>query len=148
MSHKILHLELSQIFNRPIIPKFQPNIIHGCYDKISDQILDIVTNSQSDTYFLFIHLNIVKTCGGVGTRLYFNKRLRVFRIDIELGDVLKTIEGDGTLLDAELDIGIDDSFGGIGAKFLVGSVEAVLKGEIGLIPDDSLLVAHLSTNKK
>ena len=79
--------------------------------------------------------------------MHFNKRLGVFWVDIELGDVLKTIKGDGTLFDAELDIGVDNSFGGVSAKFLVGSVETVLEGEIGLIPDDSLLVAHLSTNK-
>ena len=142
---QIFNLELSQILNRPIIPKFQPNIIHWCYDKISDQILDIVTNSQSDTYFLFVHLNIVKTCRGVWTGLHFNERLGVFGIDFEFGDVLKAIKGDGALFDAELDIGVDDFFGGVGAKFLVGSVEAVLEGEIGLIPDNSLLVAHLST---
>ena len=97
---------------------------------------------------MFVHLNIVKACGGVRTGLHFDERLGVFWIDIELGYVFKTIEVDAALFDVELDIGVDDSFGGVGAKFLVGSVEAVLEGEIGLVPDDSLLVAHLSTKLK
>ena len=145
LPNQIFDLELSQIFDGPIVPKFQLDIINWCNDKISDQILDIVANSQPDAYFLFVHLNIVKACGGVRTGLHFDERLGVFGIDIELGYVFKTIEVDAALFDVELNIGVDDSFAVVGAKFLVGSVEAVLEGEIGLIPDNSLLVAHLST---
>lgn len=57
--------------------------------------------------------------------------------------MLEPLEGEGAAWEVEVGAGGDFGGGVGGSEFLEGSVDEVLDGEVGVVPDDSVVVAHM-----
>jgi len=121
------------------VPDLEADVFARFYHHVFNEVFDECAYFHSHAYFVLVHFQLGEAHARVPSGWHLDQSLGVAGTDIHLIHVLETLKVDHAGLNIEVDLWPNGGSPLAFLYFFEGTVDAVLEGEVGIVPDNSLV---------